>query len=162
MNSEIYDDMALEEIAKARFGFRCDIKQVIIRDAPVGRTLKATVFLTAKKELMVFIDGQSRTTLGDIKKIITRMGLVPELVLPPKDQPDYFTQLARERFVAVFPGRRDPTDDDLRYYKTLVPYQPALVQIASVKNGEIYQYDTDSKGDWRLSAKFAYRRIRTS
>ena len=162
MNADIYDDMALEQNAKALFGFRCDIAQVIVRGAPVSHTMQATVFLTAKKELMVYIDGQSRTTLGDIKKFITRMGLVPELFLPPKDQRDYFNQFARDRFVEVFPGRRNPSDDDLHYYKTLVPYKPALVQISSVKNGEIFQFDTDSRGDWRPAVKFAYRRIRTS
>jgi hypothetical protein len=162
MNAEAYDDMALEQNAKTLFGFRCDVQQVILRDAPVSYTARATVFLTEKKELMVYIDGESRMTLGDIKKFITRMGMTPELMLPPKGQTDYFNEIARERFFGVYPGRRHPSESDLQYYKTLAPYKPALIQIEKVKNGEIYQFDTDSKGDWRLATKFAYRRIQTS
>jgi len=162
MNAEAYDDMALEQNAKTMFGFRCDVKQVILRHAPVSYTSYATVFLTEKKELMVFIDGESRMTLGDVKKFISRMGMIPELFLPPKNHTDYFNEIAKERFVQVFPGRHNPSEHDLYYYKTLAPYKPALVQISSVKNGEIYQFDTDSKGDWRPATKFTYRRIQTS
>lgn len=160
--SEMYDELALEQNAKTLFGFRCDIQQVILHHAPVSHTMHATVFMTEKKELMVYIDGESRTALGDIKKIITRMGFVAELFLPPKGQTDYFNEYARERFREVFPGRQNPSPDDLHYYTTLAPYKPALIQISSVKDGEIKQFDTDSSNNWRIATKFTYRRIRTS
>lgn len=159
---EMYDELALEQNAKALFGFSCDIQQVILHNAPVSHTMHATVFMTEKKELMVYIDGESRVTLGDIKKIVTRMGFVAELFLPPKGRTDYFNEFAKDRFREVYPGRHNPSPEDLYYYTTLAPYQPALVQVASVKNGEINQFDTDSKSNWRIAAKFAYRRIRTS
>ncbi len=162
MNGEIYDDMAIEQSAKQLFGMTLEIDQVIVRHVPVSRTVTATVFLTTKKQLYAYIDGQSRLTLGDVRKIITRMGMVAEFFVPPKGQPQYFDTIAREKFRAVFPARSHPSTDDLRYYQTLAPYQPALVQILEIKNGEIYQFDTDSRSDWRVSAKFAYRRIKTS
>ena len=62
----------------------------------------------------------------------------------------------------VFPGRHVITDEDIIFYKTLAPYNPALVMISEVKNGEIYQFDADARDGWRVGAKFAYRRIRTS
>jgi hypothetical protein len=34
--------------------------------------------------------------------------------------------------------------------------------ISEVKDGEVYQFDSDAIGNWRLAAKFTYRRIRTS
>jgi len=37
-----------------------------------------------------------------------------------------------------------------------------LVLISEVKNGEIYQFDSDAYGNWRVGARFSYRRIRTS
>ena len=162
MKSEIYDDMALEQNALRQFGFRCDIKQVIVRNIPVSRTLHATVFLTKKKELMAYIDGQSNMTLGDVRKVIARMGLVAELFLPPKDHPNYFHEIAKEKFLSAYPGRRNPSEGDLLYYKTLAAYKPALVQIQAIKNGEIYAYDPDSHTKWRACAQFAYRRIKTS
>ena len=162
MNESIYDDLALEQIAKKQFGLSLDIDKVIIRQVPVSRTATATVFLTAKKQLFVYIAAQSNTNLGDIKKILTRMGLKSELYIPPKGQPNYFDDIGREHFRAVFPGRGHIMSSDLIYYRTLAPYNPALVQINEIPTGEIRQFDTDAHGNWRPIAKFAYRRIKTS
>lgn len=162
MNDEIYDDMALERAAKNRFGVDIEIGQVIVRAENVSRTTKATVFLTKKKQLMVYIQGDSRLLLSDMKKIVSRMGLKAELYFPPKGQPDYFDAVGREKFSQVFPGREHVSGDDILFYRTLAPYNPALVLVAEVKNGEIYKYDSDARGGWRVAAKFAYRRIKTS
>lgn len=162
MNNEIYDDMALERLAKDRFGMEVDIKHVVLRGVDVSRTATATVFLTNKKQLFVYIEGRTRLLLGDIKKIIARMGLKAELFLPPKGQTDYFDTIGRAKFREVFPGRDHVTDQDIIFYRTLAPYNPALVIIQEVKNGAIYQYDSDVKGDWRLASRFTYRRIKTS
>lgn len=162
MTDEIYDDMALERIAKERFGVVCDIDSVIVRQVEVGRTVTATLFLTKKKQLMVYINGHSKLLLSDVKKIVARMGLKAELYFPPKGQPDYFDMIGREKFREVFPGRGHISDQDILFYRTLAPYNPALVLISEVKNGEIYQYDSDARSGWRVAAKFAYRRIKTS
>src|SRR5690606_31158218 len=162
MNGEIYDDLALEQIVKERFGLDVDISQVIARQIPVSRTAQATVFLTSKKQLFAYVSGPSKLLLGDIKKIITRMGLKAELYLPPKGQPDYFDYIGEQKFKEVFPGRTNVTSNDLIFYRTLAPYNPALVQISEVKSGEILKYDTDAATGWRLAAKFTYRRIKTS
>lgn len=162
MTDEIYNDMAIERIAKEKFGVTVDVDQVIMRSADVSRTATATVFLTKKKQLMVFINGNSKLLLSDIKKIVSRMGLKAELYFPPKGQPDYFDMIGREKFRDVFPGRVHITDTDIVFYRTLAPYNPALVLISEVKGGEIYQYDSDSRDSWRVAARFAYRRIKTS
>ncbi len=161
MNSEIYSDIAIERIAKERFGLNIDIDQVIVRQAEVSRTANATVFLTKKKQLLVYIDGHSKLLLSDVKKIITRMGLKAELYVPPKGQPDYFDRIGREKFREVFPGRGSITKEDLVFYRTLAPYSPAFVLIKEVKNGEIYCYDSDARSNWRVAVKFDYRRIKT-
>lgn len=162
MNGEVYDDIALEEQAKTRFGFSLEIDHVIVRNVPVSRVATATLFLTKKKQLMLQVHGTSKLLLKDIKTIVTRMGLVAELYLPPKGQPNYFDEIGAEKFKSVFPGRHNPTSGDLLYYRTLAPYNPALVQINEVKHGEIKQFDPDATGGWRVSTQFAYRRIKTS
>ena len=160
MNESVYDDMALEEIAKSRFGMAIDIDHVIVRGIPVSRVASATLFLTSKKQLLLYVSGTSKLLLADIKKIVSRMGLTAELYLPPKGQPEYFDDIGRQKFKAVFPGRSNPTKQDLQYYRTLAVYNPALIQISEVKTGEIKQFDTDARGEWRVVAKFAYRRIK--
>lgn len=162
MENQIYDDLAIEQIAKDAFGMSLDIDHVIARSVPVSPVATATVFLTTKKILYAYVTGQARLTLGDVRKIITRMGLKAELYLPPKGQPAYFDEIGRDRYKEVFPGRANPGAEDIAYYRTLAPYNPALVQINEVKNAEIYQYERDSNTGWRLAAKFAYRRIKTS
>ena len=162
MSDEIYNDMTLERAVKDKFGLEIDISQVIVRDVPVSRTSTATVFLTKKKQLLVFVSGHSKLLLSDIKKVVARMGLKAELYFPPKNQPDYFNEVGREKFRAVFPGRERISDDDILFYRTLAPYNPGLILISEVKNGEINCYDSDARGGWRVVAKFAYRRIKTS
>ncbi len=160
MNDHVYDDLALEQIAKTKFGLALEIDHVIVRAVPVSRVAEATLFLTTKKQLYLHVSGRSKLLLSDIKKIVARMGLVADTYIPPKAQPHYFDDIGRAKFKDVFPGRRNPTKSDLMYYRTLAPYNPALVLIAEVKTGEIMQFDTDSRGQWRVATKFAYRRIK--
>ena len=158
----MYDDLALERAIKDGFGIDVDISQAIVFRVPVSRSAEATLFLTGKKQLYLYITGQSKLILSDIKTIITRMGLRSELFIPPKGRPQYFDEAARSKFTEVFPGRKHINSDDLIFYRTLVPYNPALVLISEVKNGEVYRFDSDSTTNWRVASKFAYRRIRTS
>jgi hypothetical protein len=160
MNESVYDDMAMEQIAKSRFGMTIDVDHVIVRAVPVSRVATATLLLTSKKQLLLYVTGTSKLLLSDVKKIVSRMGLTAELYLPPKGQPNYFDDIGREKFKAVFPGRTNPSASDLQYYRTLAPYNPALVQISEIKSGEIKQFDTDAKGQWRVVTRFAYRRIK--
>ena len=162
MNTALYDDVALERIVHDTFGLTIDIDNVILRASDVSRTARATVLLSKKRQLLVYIEASSPLLLGDVKKIISRMGLKAELYMPPKGRPYYFDDIGRMKFSEVFPGRKVITDEDIVFYKTLAPYNPALVLISEVKKGEIYQFDADARGGWRVGAKFAYRRIRTS
>ena len=162
MNEDIYDDLALERIAKETFGLKLEIDKVIVRQIPVSYTAEATVFLTTKKQLFVYISARSKTVLSDIKKIVARMGLKAELFVPPKGEIDYFDEVGRAKFREVFPSRNKPSGEDIIFYRTLAPYNPALVQIHEVTNGEIKQFDTDASNGWRVAVRFAYRRIKTS
>lgn len=157
-----YDKLALEEIMKDRFGLRVDVKKILVQGAPVSHTSQSTIVLTDKNQLFTLVTGQAKLTLGDVRTIISRMGLKAELFLPPKGEPDYFRRVARQHYNEIFPGRVQTSDDDLEYYKTLARYKPALVQISEVKNGTIYQFDTDSASGWRPVKEFSYRRIQTS
>lgn len=162
MNDSIYDDVSIERQIKASFGADIEIDAVIARRMPVGRTTEATLFLTTKKQLYLYIHGQAPLLFSDVKKIVSRAGLVAELYLPPAGKPRYFEEIGVAKFQEIFPGRRVVSDTDIIFYKTLAPYNPALVLIHEVKNGVVYQYDSDATGGWRPSVKFSYRRIMTS
>ena len=162
MSDKMYDELALERSLQTGFGVDIDILQPIVFRVPVSHTANATLFLTTKKQLYLYVNGPSKLLLSDIKKIITRMGLKSELFIPPKGQPHYFEDIALAKFNEVFPGRKQVNDEDLIFYRTLVPYNPALILISEIKDGHVYQFDSDSNTNWRVGAKFAYRRIKTS
>ena len=162
MTERTFDQLALERACKAEFGVDLEIKQVIALQVPVSLVDKATVFLTSKKQLYVYIEAQSRMVLSDVKKIMSRLGLKAEIFMPPKGQPRYFDEIGRKKFAEVFPGRMHVSDQDLVFYRTLAPYSPALVQVNEVKSGVIRQFDSDASGGWRPAVKFTYRRIKTS
>lgn len=162
MNDQLYDDVALERQIASQFGVNAEVESVIARHIPVGRSVEATLFLTNKKQLYLYISGEARLLLSDVKKIVARVGLLAEMYMPPKGRPQYFNEIGAAKFEEVFPGRKVVSDEDIAFYKTLAPYSPALVQIREVKNGIIYQYDSDSRGGWRPHTKFSYRRIMTS
>lgn len=162
MNEHVYDDIAIEKLITTSFGVPVEIDAVIARHMPVSRTAEATLFLTTKKQLYLFVTSQSPQLLSDIQKIVSRVGLKAELYLPPKGRPQYFDEVGTKKFREIFPGRGNITAQDIAFYRTLAPYTPALVLISEVKDGIIYQYDSDSMGGWRQHTKFAYRRIKTS
>ncbi len=162
MNDQLYDDVALERQMKESFGVVTEIDSVIARHIPVGRSVDATLFLTNKKQLYLYVNGEAPLLLSDVKKIVNRVGLQAEMYLPPKGRPQYFNEIGTEKFEEIFPGRKVVNEEDVAFYKTLAPYSPALILIREVKNGIIYQYDSDATGGWRPHTKFSYRRIMTS
>jgi hypothetical protein len=162
MNDQLYDDVALERQIAAQFGVNAVVESVIARRIPVGRSVEATLFLSNKKQLYLYVDGEARLYLSDVKKIVTRVGLHAEMYMPPKGRPHYFDEIGTAKFEEMFPGRKVTSEEDIAFYKTLAPYSPALVLIREVKNGIIYQYDSDATGGWRPHTKFSYRRIMTS
>ena len=162
MNDHIYDDLAIEKAIKAQFGVAADIDTVIARHFPISRTGDATMFLTTKKQLFVYINSQSKLLLADIRKIASRIGVKVEMYMPPKGRPHYFDEVGEQKFRDVFPGRGTINGQDIAYYRTLSPYNPALLLVSEIKDGVVHQYDSDATGDWRPVVKFSYRRIRTS
>lgn len=161
MDDIFASDVALEEIIRTQFGLQLGMKQMIVRDIPVSHTAEASVFLTPKHQLFAFIKAQSALTFGEVKKIAVRMGLDVDEFVPPGRDMDYFNDIAKEKFRQVFPGRHDITEEELRYYRTLVPYNPALLRVKSISGGAIKQFDSHDSSQWRVAAKFAYKQITT-
>jgi hypothetical protein len=160
--NDLFDEVELERRVAAGFGLRVEVKSVIAASLPVAAGAIAVLFLTTKNQLFAFLVARGRLTKGEVTKIIRRMNLRAEHFLPPRAEPDYFQRVAEQKFQEVFPGRTAVRQEDLTFYETLVPYNPALVQIAEVVGGVVKQYDRDAVGGWRPALKFTYRRILTS
>lgn len=162
MNDKTYNELAIERAVRERFGVDVGILQSIVFRVPVSHTAEATLFLTTKKQLLLYITAESKLLFGDVKKIVSKMGLQADVYLPPKNRPHYFEEIGRAKFSEVFPGRKHINNEDIAFYKTLAPYNPALIIISEIKDGFVYQFDSNAVTSWRHAAKFAYRRIKTS
>lgn len=161
MHDEMTHDIAVEKLVKSHFGLQVDVQQMIAREMPVSHTATASVFLTPKHQVFALIQAHSSLTLGEVRKMAKKMNLEVETFLPPGHDDSYFNKIAREKFRLVFPGRHDVTDDELHYYRTLVPYNPALLKISAITGGTIKQFDSHDSSAWRVAAKFAYKQITT-
>lgn len=159
MNPEVLDDLALEKACKELFGLNVEVAEVVARSVPVGASATATLF-KAGSQLLLYVQSQSPLVLDDVRKIVHRMECEAETYYPPKGEVEYFDRIGREKFRTLFPGKPILGEDDLRYYKNLAPYNPALVRLASVK-GEIRAYDDRSK-TWHKVKDFTYSRIKTN
>lgn len=153
------DKMAIEQIAKERFGVDLEIKNMIAADFPISHTGSASVFMTNKNSVYVYIFAKSSLALADIQKIVLRIGLRANKFLPPKNRPDYFDEIGATKFRKTYPARKVVSKEDLKFYRTLAPYNPALVEVKEIINGEIKQFDTDSISGWRVIEKYSYRKI---
>jgi hypothetical protein len=160
MNDAALDDLQIEKACKERFGITFDIAEVIVRGMPTGVAARATVFATTNRQVYVFIFAQSGLVLDDVRKMIHRMQCEAEKFMPPYGEADYFERIGREKFKAMFPGKPIVGEDDLRYYKNLAPYNPALVLLSKVK-GEIRGFAVESKS-WRKAKEYAYSKIKPS
>lgn len=158
MNDAILDDLAIEKSCKERFNVNLDIAEVIARGVPVGVAARATVFVTANKQAYTYIQSQSGMVMDDVRKIISRMQTEAELFVPPYGEPGYFERIGRAKFKVMFPGKPIVSDDDLRYYKNLAPYNPALIRLSKIK-GELRGFETESKM-WRKVKDYTYSKIK--
>jgi hypothetical protein len=160
MNDAIFDDIAIEKSCKDRFDRTVDIADIIVRGVPVGVATKATVFVSAKGQVFCYIASQSSLVLDDVRKIIHRMQCEAEVFVPPHGEADYFERIGRDKFKVMFPGKPIVGEEDLRYYKNLAPYNPALVLLSKIK-GELRGFEVESK-TWRKVKDYAYSKIRPS
>lgn len=159
MNEEIFGDLSIEQTCKERFGVNIDIAEVIVRGLQTGAASQASVFKTTNGQVWLYVASQSPLLLDDVQKIVSRMNMEAEIYYPPHGEADYFNRIGRDRFKAMFPGKPIVSDEDLRYYRKLAPYNPALIRLKSIR-GEIREYNLQSK-NWRKIKEYNYSKIRT-
>ena len=159
MENHAYSDKNLEEFLQKHFGVNFGIEEVVSRNLSVGYSAEATIFKSKKGRVYAFISLEARATLGDIQYILSKMNLKPAYFFPPSGFENYFYDRAKVQFLEVFPGRHDVKDEELRYYKKRVLYNPALVEISEIRDGEIRCFNADSIGSWRTAQKYSYKKI---
>ncbi len=160
MNQHMFDDMELQKLIKHQFDIQLDIAEVITRAVPVGAAAQATVFKTGNGHVFIYIMSQSSLLLDDMRKIARAMQCEVAVTYPPHGDVDYFDRIAREKFKTLFPGKHITGEDDLRYYKNVAQYNPALFRLARIA-GEIRGLEPHTK-TWRKVRDYSYSVIKPS
>lgn len=158
MNDALLDDLAIEKTCKDQFDRTVDVADVVVRGLPVGVATRATLFTTTKGQVFLLVASQSSLVLDDVRKIVSRMQCEAQVFVPPHGETGYFDRIGRVKFKAMFPGKHIVGEDDLRYYKNLAPYNPALVLLSKVK-GEIRGFEVESK-TWRKAKDYSFSIIK--
>lgn len=158
-SNEVFDDLAIETACKGQFDINLQVGEVIARGISTGQSAQATVFKTTSGQVMAYIVSRGTQLFADVQKMILRMECEAETYYPPNGEKEYFDRIGREKFKTLFPGKHIVGEDDLRHYKGLAPYNPALVRLNKIK-GEIRAYDDHLK-TWRKVKDYHYSRIAT-
>lgn len=160
MNSDFFTDLAITETIREEFARKLEITRMLVRDMQVSPVAHASVFRAKGGSVYVLIRSNNPMLLGDVMKIIRNMGAEADNFAPPSGVESYFTDHAIEKYRAVFPGKPVKNDaEELRYYRTLVPYNPALVQLARIR-GELREYEPESRR-WNVVKRLTYSKINT-
>jgi hypothetical protein len=159
MREEIFEDIAIEQAVKDKFDITLDVAEVVVRGVATGIASKGTVFKTSNGQVWLYIVSHSTQLLDDVQKISNRMNVEADLYAPPHGEADYFSRIGRDKFRTMFPGKPIHGEEDLRYYKKLALYNPALLRLSKIK-GEIRAYDPQSKS-WHKAKDYTYSKIKT-
>lgn len=155
-----YEAARLENICRNYFGINLDVKEVLLDSAPSSKDSNTSVFKTSKDTIYALCISDKPLTLADVKSIVSAMGIKAEEFLPPNADHDYFNNYGQKIFKSVFPGRREGSEQDISFYKTLAPYSPALVKISRI-NGEIRKYNSNWR-QWQKALEMSYHPIRVA
>lgn len=150
----------LKQLIAEQFDVKLDIAEFVLRAAPVGASAQATLFKTVNNHMYLYVLSQSAQVLGDMHTVVRRMNCEADITYPPHGEDDYFGRIARDKFKIMFPGKHITSDEDLRYYKTITPYNPALFRLSKIK-GELRGLDRETK-QWRKIKDYSYSKIQTS
>lgn len=160
MDSDFFTDLAISETIREQFAKKFEITRMIVRDIQVGSVAHASVFRVKGGNVYTLVRSKTELTLGDIIKMLRNMGVEADDFAPPSGVETYFDDKALERFKEVFPGRRIVNDsEDLRYYRKLIPYTPALARVAQIR-GELREYEPETRR-WKIVKRLSYTRITT-
>lgn len=146
----------MEQILK-NFGITKSIK-IVADNMPISRSAQATLFFS-EDLFYVLIESQAKINFGQVKKILNKANIVPHKFLMPIDKPNYLSEQATELFCQTYPGMKPQQELDLIYFKTLVAYTPALIEIKHIKQGKVLCFDEDSREKWRLALKINYTKL---
>ncbi len=156
---EIITVESLENKIQDFFGITLKPKHIMEDKIAFSRSSFGTIFLDQEDKLFVLITSQPKLSIGMIKKLLFRANLVYQEFLPPENDQTFFDEIATEKYKQTYPGLKPTNAKDLIYYKSLIKYDPILVEIRTVKDSIVKTFDPNAKDNWRPLKRLRYSKI---
>lgn len=149
-----------ESLVREHFHLHLPVEELLFDDIETASHSYAVLFRSGRHLYGLFVDEDSRQTLGDVRSMMHHMGIKPLKVLPPYADPEYFMKEARKRFSLAFPAIKSSDAETIRYYQTYAPYAPGLVRIAEI-HGPIKRYASDTP-HWRNAFDYSFKHVQVA
>lgn len=146
-----------EALVQQKFHLHLPVDKFLFDDIETGPTSYAVLFRSGRHMYALFVAENTRQTLGDVKSMMSHMGIKPQKILPPHADPDYFKNEAERWFSHTYPAIRAFSASTAEFYQTYADYTPGLVRIAEIKS-PIKRYVTRSSR-WQEAVEFSFRKI---
>lgn len=157
MSDRDYDSIRLEEtirLCRDAFHVNLPVSEVVFDDIETGPDAFCRLFRTTNGNLYALFTSAHDQTFRDVKQRAKHMGIRIKGYYFPYGDHDHFTNHGYHLFLQAYPGRRQWTLEEARYYRSLSPYQPALVRIEAVDN-ELRRYN-EHDAQWHKVYDFHY------
>ncbi len=125
---------SLESTCRVLFGTSIQPKQILESNIPTRKSSYTTIFETTSGEVYALCIANTPLVFADISRIIKDIDTGPVKYLPPRNDAEYFHAYGRKIFQDLFPGRALNPNDDISFYTSLAPYNPALVRLTLKAN----------------------------
>lgn len=146
-----------ETLVRDMFHLHLPVDELLFDDITTGPSSYAVLFRSGSLPYALFIDEKQRQTLGDVKAIMSHMGITPNKVLPPHADPDYFAREAKLHCDKAFPAIKITDPTTIKLHQRFVAYSPGLVRIDAV-TGPVQRY-IPKTSRWQQAFEYSFQRI---
>lgn len=141
----------IEHVCEETFRLSLRVSEVLFDNVTTELDSFTTVFRSEDGSLYALCQAGEGMRLADVRRIVKSMNMISDRYYAPFGNADYFDRLGMRIFQRAYPGRNSWTQDEAAYYRTLVPYSPALVKLAKV-NEDVRRYNPYAE-KWQTVSK---------
>lgn len=152
----------IEQYCYENFSVNIRIKNIVARKLLISKDTYLIIFFSEKGSLYGLLTSQNNLDLIDIQKMIKASGIEANYFLPPKGDVNYFTNFGKKKYQIHFPAKTEINDQDIEFYQTLAPYNPALFKINKISRNIKYRDQLSGRLDKEFDYSFTNIKVNYS
>lgn len=159
MQSSIHKNR-IEEYCYLNFSIKIRVKKIVTRKLLISKNTHLIIFYSQKGTLYGLLSSLNNLDLIDIQKMIKASGIEADYYLPPKGDINYFINFGKKKYQTHFPAKTEINNQDIEFYQTLAPYNPALFKINKINRKIKYKDPLSGKLDKEFD--YSYTKIKVN